>query len=277
MIKKNIFLLIPVLLIVSCGTKSDTDTGVVAQVNDAVMTNDELEEAISNAPSPDIKMALKRKLMEKWIEDEIFYQAAMEDGVTLTHYEETLVQNYRKRLIIEKYLKKYINKNYRVLDREIEDYYDMNKREFIWDETYVHIIHLVLENREQVIDKEIRSSKNLMEVIQKNFFDQKSTRERPIGDLGYVKLADLPDDLSRQIKNMKTGMIRGPIKTSLGYHYIQLLDLQKPGQTKDMELVRDEIVHRLQIQKRKNEIEDLKGKLRENYTIQTDLSKLNQQ
>ena len=217
------------------------------------------------------------KLMEKWIEDEIFYQAAMEEGINLTHYEETLVKNYRKRLIIEKYLKKYLNKNYRILDQAIEDYYNNNKQEFVWDDTYVHIIHLVLENRERVIDNEIQSTKDLLAVIKDNFFDQKSTTERPIGDLGYVKLTDLPSDLSSRIKNMKTGTIRGPIRTSLGYHYIQLLDVQNPGTIKDLDLVRDEIIHRLQIQQRKNEIEDLKRRLRENYTIQTDLSKLNEQ
>jgi len=33
----------------------------------------------------------------------------------------------------------------------------------------------------------------------------------------------------------------------------------------------------IELEKRKNEIEDLKRNLRENYIIQTDLSKLNQQ
>ena len=72
-------------------------------------------------------------------------------------------------------------------------------------------------------------------------------------------------------------MIRGPIQTDLGYHYIQLLDYQKSGSFKDLDIVREEIIHRIQIQKRKTEIEEHKKKLRENYTIQTDLSKLTQQ
>jgi len=262
------------LTLFTCSTKSENRPDVVAQVNKSVMTNEELEEAITDAASPDIKTALKRKLMEKWIEDEIFYQAAISEEISLTHYEENLILNYRKRLLIENYLAKYINKNYRVLDQEIEDYYSNHRREFFWDTDYVNIIHLVLENDERVIKNEIRASKDLMEVIKKNFFDQKSTNERPIGNLGYVRVTDLPSGLASRVKNTKTGTIRGPIKTDLGYHYFQLLDYQKEGNLKELDVVKDEIVHRIRIQKRRNEIENLKRSLRQNYNIQTDLSKL---
>ncbi len=101
---------------ITCSTKNEDRPDVVAQVNESVMTNAELEQAITDAASPDIKMALKRKLMEKWIEDEIFFQEAIADGMSLTLYEESLILNYKKRLLIEKYLSKYLNKNYRVMD-----------------------------------------------------------------------------------------------------------------------------------------------------------------
>jgi len=278
-IKTNIIIILALvsISILSCMTKTQDKTDVVAQVNQAIITNAELEEAISTTASSDIKMSLKRKLMEKWIEDEIFFQAADEEGIVLTHYEETLVRNYRKRLLIEKYLNKYLNKNYRVLEQEIEDYYNSNKQEFIWDKISANIIHLVLETDDRVIRNEVQASKDLLEVIKKNFFDQKSTSKRPIGNLGYVDVDDLPSRLASRIKNMKTGTIRGPIQTDLGYHYIQLLDYQKSGAFKDLDVVRDEIMQRIRIQKRKTEIEELKKKLRENYTIQTDLSKLTQQ
>jgi hypothetical protein len=273
-----IFLVLTIsLTFVTCSTKSEQRADVVAQVNESVMTNQELEEAITDAASPDIKTALKRKLMEKWIEDEIFYQAAISEEIELSHYEENLILNYRKRLFIEKYLAKYINKNYRVLDQEIEDYYSNHRREFFWDSDYVNIIHLVLENDDRVIKNEISSSKDLMEVITKNFFDQKSTNERPIGNLGYVRVIDLPSGLASRVKNTKTGTIRGPIKTDLGFHYFQLLDYQKEGNLKELDVVKDEIVHRIRIQKRRNEIENLKRSLRQNYNIQTDLSKLTSQ
>ena len=59
--------------------------------------------------------------------------------------------------------------------------------------------------------------------------------------------------------------------------FFQLLDYQKEGNIKDLDIVKDEIVHRIQIQKRRNEVENIKKNLRQNYNIQTDLSKLTPQ
>ena len=264
------------ILLVACVSEDNKKADVVAQVNESVMTDSELDQAVSEEASTDVRLALKRKLMEQWIEDEIFYQTASDEGIGLTEYEELLVSNYRKRLVIEKYLSKYLNQNYRVLDQEIEDYYSAHQSEFTWDADYAHIVHLVLESNESDVREDVRGSKDLMEVIQKNFLDQKSTASRPIGNLGYVNLNDLPAALASQIKIAKTGTIRGPIKTDLGYHYFQVLDYQKAGKIKEIEVVRDEIIQRIRMGKRKTALEDLKRKLRENFTIQTDLTKITQ-
>lgn len=263
-------------LAAGCGREDDTAEDVVAQVNLARLTNSDLENAVAPNAAPDARRALKRKLMEKWIEDEMFYQAAVEEDIHLTDYDQMLVENYRKSILVEKYLQRHLNLNFRILDREIDDYYQTHQREFVWDDDYVHLIHLVLENDDQAIQREIRNSKDLNEVVQKNFFDQQSTAERPIGDMGYVRLQDLPEKLAGRIKNMSTGQIRGPIPTDYGYHYIQLIDYQKKNEVKPLDLVFDEIKMRLRMEKRSEEIQKLKQQLRTRFTIQTDLSKLTQ-
>ena len=186
------------------------------------------------------------------------------------------MEAYRKRLLIEKYLAKHLNRTYRVLDQEIEDYYKQHEQEFVWNEDHVHLIHLVMDNDDRVIRTEVGNSKDLLEVIRKNFFDQKSTPERPIGDLGYIRLSILPEKLASRIRTMRTGTIQGPIKTEYGYHYVQLMDYQKAGTIKALDIVRNEIIERIKLQKRKNELDELMRTLRTNFTIQTDLSKLAQ-
>ena len=75
---------------------------------------------------------------------------------------------------------------------------------------------------------------------------------------------------------MRTGNISGPLKTKYGYHYIQLIDRQNKGDTKELDLVRGEIIMRLQLSKRNEAIENLKRELRPRFTIQTDLSKVSE-
>ncbi len=264
------------ILITGCTNKSNSKGNVVAQVNEAQITNTELEAAIPEGYSPEVKLALKRNLMEKWIEEEIFYQVALEEGLSLNEQEMLLVKNYEKRLLVQKYIDTRLSHNYRILDQEVEDYYNKHQREFVWDDETVHIIHLVLDNDDSAIKSEIRQSKDLMEVIKKNFFDQQSTPERPIGDLGYQKLSEFPNTIQRRIRNLKTGNISGPLKTKYGYHYIQLLDFQKKGAKKELDLARDEIYMRLQFLNRNEEIKNIKQSLRSGFTIQTDLSKLSE-
>ena len=262
------------LVLSACLSESEQKKGVVAQVDLAQITNTDLEAALPETTSPEAKLSLKRKLMESWIENEIFYQSALKEGLSLSNHEKVMVRNYEKRLLVEKYLEKYLNVNYRVLDQEIEDYYNKHKQEFVWDDAYVHIIHLVIENEDRTIHNEIMKSKNLLAVIENNFFDQQSTQERPIGDLGYVKLGELPSRLTSRIKTTKTGSIRGPIKTDYGYHYFQLMDTQSAGAVKELEIVKDEIILRIKMIKRRNELDNLKQNLRSNFNIQTDLNNL---
>lgn len=271
-----LFLFIITIYLFSCRSEDKNKADVVAQVNMAQITNSELESSLSPSISIEVKQALKRKLMEKWIEEEIFYQAALEDGISLSEDEERMVKDYARHLIIQRYLGEKINRNYRILDQEIEDYYNKHREEFKWDSDYAQIIHLVMENEDKTINNEIRKSKNLTDVIKNNFFDQQSTDTRPIGDLGYIRLDELPSRLERSIRRMKTGNIGGPIKTELGNHYVQLLDFQKSGSQKDLDVVREEIIFNLKLQKRNAEIEKLKQNLRPNFTIQTDVAKLMQ-
>jgi peptidyl-prolyl cis-trans isomerase C len=261
----------------SCSKKEQMKADVVAQVNLAQMTTRDLEIAVPQTVTVEVAAALKRKLVEKWIEDEIFYQTAIHEGISLNDDEIQQVENYRRSLLVEKYLDKYVNLNYRPLDQEIENYYNQHRREFVWQEEYAHLIHLILDTDDQNLKEEISKSANLIEVIKNNFLDQQSSAWRPIGDLGYVKLSELPQRLVQTIKQAPTGAIRGPIKTDYGYHYIQVIDLQPAGAQKELEVVKDEIVLRLKIERRLKEIEKLKQNLQPNFTIQTDLSKLNQQ
>jgi len=260
----------------SCSKEEKIKTDVVAQVNLVKMTTKDLDLAVPPSVSNEVNLSLKRKLVEKWIEDEIFYQAAMKEGLTLSETELQQVANYQRGLLVEKFLDKYANVNYKPLDQDIENYYNRHRQEFVWKEDYAHLIHLVLDTDDKTLKDEISKSTNLLEIIKNNLLDQQSKSGRPTGDLGYIKLSELPARLVQTVKQTPTGAIRGPIKTEFGYHYIQVLDVQPAGAQQDLDVVKDEIIMRLKIAHHIKEIEKLKQNLLPGFTIQTDLSKINQ-
>lgn len=272
-LKHSISLLL-LSLILGCQSEKDKSGNVIAQVNDAYITLEELESKIPDGSNEEIKLALMRQFMEQWVEEEIFYQTALNENLEYTEKELLIIKDYKRRLLIQSYIESKINKNYRVLDKEIEDYYRQHKDEYVWNEDNVHIIHLVIENRENKIFSEIRKSKDLLEIIKSYYFDMQSTSSRPVGDLGYIEISDLPDPLAKKVKELSTGTISRPIKLTDGYHFIQLLDFQKKGNYKNLDIAKDEIRLRLNIVKRKQELSKLKRELQTNFNIQTDISKL---
>ena len=69
--------------------------------------------------------------------------------------------------MVQQYLNGKLNKNYRISQKEIEDYYNDNIREFVRQEQEVHLVHLFIENRDNAIFREISISRDLNEIIKK--------------------------------------------------------------------------------------------------------------
>jgi parvulin-like peptidyl-prolyl isomerase len=274
--KKILFVFLTFLLSVTftCQPQDKEDENIIAQVNDAYITKDDLERRVPEDTEEELKIALMRQFMEQWVEEEILYQTALSEDVKFSEKQRKLIQDYERRLLIQLFIEEKINKPYRILDKEIEDFYNQNKDEFVWDEDHAHLIYLIIDNRDNKIFAEIRKSNNLMDIIKSYFFEMQSTPTRPNGDLGYVKVKDLPEKIIQKIKYMRTGSISQPVKMEDGYHFVQLLDFQKAGNQQNIEIVRDEIILRLKIIHRKQELANLKNNLRTNFKIQTDISKL---
>ncbi|MGD9486637.1 MAG: peptidyl-prolyl cis-trans isomerase [Calditrichaceae bacterium] len=265
-----------VLIIGSVGCEQNTDIpeDLVAQVNDQFLLKEQLQYSVPEGLDDKMALALQKNLITQWVENEIFYQTAVKEGVAYTSAEKYMIDQYMKALLVQRYLDQRLNKNYKISQKEMDDYYRDHSKELVRKEDEVHLIHLLLEQKDNAIFKEIGESSNLMSLIKKYYFDEKSTSERPNGDLGYVPVSDLPDEFVKVISRMRTGAISNPIRTDQGYHFFQLVDFQKKGSTIDLELVKNEIMMRIKKERRGEELERLKKELKENFQVQTYLSKI---
>lgn len=267
------FLLVALLLI-SCRRQGDIPEDLVAQVNDHYLRLAQVNQSVPEGIPNDLALSLKKNLISKWVENETLYQVALDENIDLDKYQQFLVEEYRKSLIIQNYLDQKLNLAYKVSEREIEDYYKAHQEEFRRPEDEAHIIHLYMDQYDQAIFKEIKTADNLQEIIKKYYFDEKSSIEQPNGDLGYVPISQLPAALVKEIKRLKTGKISRPVKVGDGYHFVQLIDYQKNGTIRDLALVKDEIILRLKKRKRDEMYQQLIQEAQKKVQIQTYLSKI---
>ncbi|MCB9058126.1 MAG: peptidylprolyl isomerase [Calditrichae bacterium] len=261
-------------ILFACNQSNDLPTDLVAQVNDTYLVRDQLNYGVPAELADDTKLSMKKMLIKQWVENEIIYQTALNEGVNLSESEEFQIENYKKSLLVQHYLDAKLNKNYLVSQKEIEDYYKDNSKEFVRSQDEVHIIHLLIENRDNAIFNEIRESNDLNEIIKKYYFDTRSTFESPNGDIGYVALESLPALIQNALKRLKTGAISAPLQSDQGFHFVQLLDSQKAGSQIDLEIVKDEIERRLKWKKREQERQRIVDELKEKFQVQTYLSKV---
>ena len=69
-------------------------------------------------------------------------------------------------------------------------------------------------------------------------------------------------------RNGSTGKIYGPIKIGSGYYYFQMMDKQKAGSYRSLDLMKDEIRTRLIAIKREKLSEDLAKKIADKINIE---------
>lgn len=259
-----------------CQNNKPLPAEIVARVGDAYLTKTTVLELLPpNLPESD-KPYYIQKIVETWIDRQVLFQSARQSGVKLSPIDEFQIETLRQELLNFRFLNQTLPKEVLITDQEIEDYYQHNQVDFVRDEDEVHLVHLFLEKLDRAIVKEIRETKLLMDVIKKNYMDRQITpvREKN-GDLGYVPLPNLRPEFRKAIRGTKTGVIYGPIRTGDGYHYLQVLDRQKKGTVRSLELVVDEIRTRLRMEKQQAALGALKASLRNQIEIETFFSNIN--
>ncbi|HEM49012.1 MAG TPA: hypothetical protein ENO27_02260, partial [Caldithrix sp.] len=114
--------------IISCKSQPEVSAELVAQVNDSYLLINQLNYLVPENIDPELNLALKKNLISKWVDDEVLYQAALDDGMNLDEREKFLAEKYYKSLLIQRYLSLKIDRNYRIPQKEIEDYYTEHRK-----------------------------------------------------------------------------------------------------------------------------------------------------
>lgn len=264
-------LLVPVFwLIISCGQQKPPANQVIARVGDTYLTRPLVEQLIPETVAKADRNYYIRQLAEQWVNSEVLAQAALQDGLSLTEMEKWQVDKMRSEVLSLRYLNERIPYDIQATPEEISDYYEKHIEQFKRQRDEVHLVHLFFRELDKTIVAEIKKSKNLIEVIEKNYlaFQVSPILERN-GDLGYVPVESLQDNFRKAIRGEKTGLVYGPIKSSDGFHYLQVLDRKPAGSTKQLSLVRSEISVRIAYLKRMELTRQLKEEARKKIEVET--------
>lgn len=249
------------LFLVGSGCNLKPSGRVLARVNGEIITQQEFQAKIDALPPYYRALAKeqKEKFLDELINEKLFLKVAQKRGVDRNPEVKELLEQARKKIIVTKFIEDQINKLAKVGDNDIEDYYNMHKKEFVTPTRYraSHILVSTEQEAKTVLGR-LDKGEEFAAVAKEASIDPSKANG---GDLGYFTEGQMIPDFESACFKLEAGQTSGPIKTQFGYHIIKLTD-KKPSETKTLNEVSEQIRRRIMDVKKMEKLQDLIKQLR---------------
>jgi parvulin-like peptidyl-prolyl isomerase len=147
-----------------------------------------------------------------------FEKALMLENISVEDWKESV----EKKLMINELIHKQVNSKVLVSDKQLNDYYDKNQKEFHKKER-VKALHIMVEFEEEIreIQKELRSKKKTFQGLAMEY--SLGPEGSQGGNLGYFEAGQMPEEFDDVFK-LKINKVSDIIKTPYGFHLFKVVD-----------------------------------------------------
>jgi peptidyl-prolyl cis-trans isomerase C len=235
------------------GCKGNTGTGtgsspakkdgqVIAEVNGDTITTGDFQKELENLP-PYLKPMAdtpegKKELLDTMVVRELILQQARKDGLDKSPEVAAKLEELKKRVVVEAFLKKKVEEQAKVSDEEMKKFYEENKDKFKTG-AQVHASHILMKSEDegQKVLKELKEGGNFEELAKKHSIDGAAAKG---GDLGWFSKGSMVPEFEKVAFGLKDGEISGLTKTQFGYHIIKVTG-KRPAGIRTFDEVKEQI------------------------------------
>ncbi|MCG6552637.1 MAG: peptidylprolyl isomerase [Candidatus Magnetominusculus sp. LBB02] len=157
---------------------------------------------------------------------------------------------------------------------EVKAYYDNNTKEFTQQEQ-IKASHILVKTEEEAKSaaEKIKKGEAFASVAKAVSID-KMTAEKG-GDLGYFSKGQMEPSFDEAVFKLKKGEVSPPVKTTFGYHIIQVTDVKPPTKV-DFDSAKDMIKQLLTEQKKNKAFDDYYSGVEKGYKVMLDKKALDE-
>ncbi|NPA95201.1 MAG: peptidylprolyl isomerase [Thermodesulfobacteria bacterium] len=284
--KKTKWLVVLLILFASFITNAlAADKGqdkILAQVGKYKLTLKEFNDQIRSLP-PQLQMAvqrnpeLKKQLLDRWVQLNLMALEARKQKLQDKPDVKKRIEEMTNALLAQEYMMENVSDKAKVTDKEIKEYYDKHKSEFMQPEQ-VRARHILIKVPANATKKQWEEArKKALEIrakllkgesfakLAQKYSDDPGSKTRG-GDLGYFRKGQMVPEFEKAAFALKKGEISQPVKTTFGYHIIKLED-KKPAKQRSFQEVKQEIRQKLLRQKQMELRNKIVEKLRKKYPV----------
>lgn len=236
-------------------TKS-TDPGdvVLARVGSSTVTRRDFDARVEQLPAQFKGQVTtpeqKRQFLDRMVEERVWLETSVKHGVEKRPEVEAQLVNQRRDLLIRTYLGEAMAKAPAPSDEQIQAHYDAHQAEFMAEEQ-VKVRHIQVKDEKAAkqVEKELARKGADFAVIAGKYSVDSVTKDKG-GDLGTVPKTGFFGSLGRQPALAESafaapvGRVEGPIKTGLGWHFIEVTE-KIPAKARPIEEVKATISRQL--------------------------------
>lgn len=205
----------------------------LAEVNGNIITTEDFKTEVDRLP-PYLKPMVqsdegKKELLDSMVVREIILEQAKKDGIDKDKDVAARLEDLRKRLIVETYLKKKVEKEAQISDAEMKKFYDENKEKFKAGDQ-VKASHILVKSEKEAEDilAQLKGGAKFDELAKK--FSTDSTAAKG-GDLGWFPKGAMVPEFDKVAFGLKEGEMSGIVKTQFGFHIIKVTGKRPAGIT----------------------------------------------
>lgn len=235
--KKLVIVLIVGTIIIACKKEiKQKENPPLAKIDKIIIREGDLEAQLPSISQEFIDEEQKKKILDLGIERILFYLAAKDEGFLKDPEIKNRIVWAERLTVAEEYIKRKIESNIQISQREIENFYEINRKDFEKEIDVAYVIGRDKNELEEIRNKiiklgpvkvisEIKPSPDILANIEKV-------------NVGILKInPELPIQFVNVILSLKVGEISGIVEiTPYRYGLVQILDEGK-SETKKEELM----------------------------------------
>ena len=241
---------------------------VIAEVNGGSVTTGDFERELKNLPEYLKAMADtpqgRKEMLDTMVIRELILQQASKDGLDKGAEIEEKLQDLKKRLIVESFLKKKVEAEAQVSDADLQKFYEQNKDKFKTGEQ-MKASHILVKTEKEAngILAQIKAGGNFEELARKNSIDSSSAKG---GDLGWFGKGSMVPAFEKAVLSLKENQVSGVVKSDFGYHIIKLTG-KRPAGIRPLEEVKEQIKGAIMPTKQQEVFQKIKEELKKSAKI----------
>jgi peptidyl-prolyl cis-trans isomerase C len=206
----------------------------------------------------------RKEMLDTMVIRELILQQAAKDGLDKGADIEEKLQDLKKRLIVESFLKKKVEVESKVSDEDMKAFYEQNKDKFKSGEQ-IKASHILVKTEKEAKDiaAQLKAGGNFEELAKKNSVDSSSAKG---GDLGWFGKGSMVPAFEKAALALKEGQISDVVKSDFGFHIIKLTG-KRPAGIRPFEEVKEQIKGAIMPTKQQEVFQKIKEELKKTAKI----------